>query len=99
MACGLSRATIRGQTNSSIFAMVYTGIAVDLSALHLSYSSLGQSFILVIQGRARNAKHTTPSHGFGESSLNAAAMTVIDAVGGLGTALTTVCWLPQALQI
>ena len=26
-------------------------------------------------------------------------MTLIDAIGSLGAVLTTVCWLPQALQI
>ena len=26
-------------------------------------------------------------------------MTLIDAIGALGAVLTTVCWLPQALQI
>ena len=40
-----------------------------------------------------------PSHGLGESSLDDATMTMIDAIGGLGAVLTTVCWLPQAVQI
>jgi MtN3 and saliva related transmembrane protein len=29
----------------------------------------------------------------------AAPMTLVDAVGALGATLTTICWLPQALQI
>src|SRR5437763_6122054 len=40
-----------------------------------------------------------PSHRLGESSLDAAPTILIDAIGALGAVLTTVCWLPQALQI
>jgi MtN3 and saliva related transmembrane protein len=26
-------------------------------------------------------------------------MTIVDAIGAVGAALTTICWLPQAIQI
>ena len=62
-------------------------------------SKLAQSFIVAIPERTGSRAIATSSHGFGESALNAAPMTLVDAIGGLGAVLTTVCWLPQALQI
>ena len=36
---------------------------------------------------------------FSESRLTGTAMNLVDAIGATGAVLTTVCWLPQAVQI